>query len=324
MASKRASNGNLDGSGGDETSEIPSKRGKIDIIVTPKDGKAGDWICPNDNCQHHNYNFRQVCQKCFSSKDGEQIEKCEGKKPGDWNCPIDGHLNYVWRTHCQKCGNPNNKPWHGMGGPPIRFKNPNDWFCPNCGDHVYASRTNCRKCGCPKQHQMGPGMQGMGPMGFPGMGSHFGMRGGMGPFNHPKGMNFQMGRYGDGGSRPQGLKSGDWTCPTCFDLVYESRSHCRKCCTPKPEGFDMGFNINRSASIGGRPGDWTCPKCNDHVYASRSNCRKCDTPKPEDATIPDNLPELFGGDWRCPKCYDHVYASRDSCRKCNTPKPIHA
>lgn len=314
---------------------IQDTRGKSEITVAPEDGRPGDWICPNDNCKHHNYKFRQICQKCFTNKYGENVVVQEGKKPGDWNCPIDGNLNYAWRTHCQKCGNQGPR---GAGNPMMaqtNYRNPNDWTCPNCGFHCYASRTACIKCGCTKP-PLGRGM-GMGQQyGYPqhGMGQH-----GFG----------QQSRFGYFGNIQKGLKAGDWNCPNCFDLVYEWRSHCRKCNTPKPPGGTgfggSGFGGSGFGGTGfrgtgfggpgvmvpnyyvprstGRPGDWTCPKCGDHVYASRSCCRKCGTPKPANGHLAvDTLPELFGGDWRCPKCFDHVYASRAVCRKCNTPKPV--
>lgn len=291
MASKRTN------SGFDNVQES-QKRGRSEITIEPEDGRPGDWICPNDSCKHHNYKFRQICQKCFTNKYGEHVETVIGKKTGDWNCPIDGNLNYAWRTHCQKCETPGPRG----GGMPNKnnYKNPNDWTCPSCNFHVYASRSSCPKCGCMRQ-AMGR-MQGMGQFGFQGMGQ-------------------QNYGFGFGGNQQRGLKAGDWTCPNCGDLVYASRSSCRKCQTPKPMGAQRnGGNDNRQST--GRPGDWTCPKCQDHVYASRSNCRKCDTAKPENAQLaPSSLPELFGGDWRCPKCFDHVYASRDACRKCNTAKP---
>jgi len=307
MASKRNNNGIL-GDGG-------TKRGRIEITTAPADGKPGDWVCPNLDCKHHNYAFREICQKCFTDKYGDSVERVEGKKPGDWNCPIDGNLNYAWRSHCQKCGNANSRQGNFSGaGSQGRgnFKNPNDWSCPSCGDHVFASRTNCRKCGCSKNSNssgMGQQMRGMGQFGM--HQSNFG------------GFSAGFGGRQQGGNK--GLKAGDWTCPGCYDLVYASRSSCRKCNTPKP----IGGTAQTTDAIGtggvrstGRPGDWTCPKCDDHVYASRANCRKCDTPKPDNAILnADCLPELFGGDWRCPKCFDHVYASRDACRKCTTPKP---
>lgn len=257
--------------------------GKSEITVAPEDGRPGDWICPNDSCKHHNFKFRQICQKCFTNKYGENVIIQEGKKPGDWNCPIDGNLNYAWRTHCQKCGNQGPR---GAGNhmAQTNYRNPNDWT--------------------------GMGQQ----YGFPqyGMGQH----------------GYGQQRFGYFGNITKGLKSGDWTCPNCFDLVYESRINCRKCNTPKPpvgiglDGPNITMPNNGGSRSTGRPGDWTCPNCGDHVYASRSNCRKCDTPKPANGHLQvDNLPELFGGDWRCPNCFDHVYASRAVCRKCNTPKP---
>lgn len=326
------------------------------LCAEPENGRPGDWLCPG--CGHHNWSFRDVCQKCFTNKDGVKTTQAP-QKPGDWNCPGCGHLNYSFRNTCQRCHTPNaSANGAGAGG-----GRPGDWNCPTCGDLVYATRFACRKCNTPKPqaggamggamgagyvtHQTGYGMPGMDPMaamyGLPQM---------------PAAMPPMPGQKV--GSVPKEARPGDWTCPKCFDIVYATRNACRLCNTPKPipdpTGFsamygygdlsgygDMsaygGFSMGQVGGAapaghtpGRRPGDWDCPNCGDVCYATRSECRKCKTSKPEHlagaAPAPFRAPMNGGlgpsrraGDWDCPQCGDVQYASRTECRKCRTPKP---
>jgi len=85
----------------------------------------------------------------------------------------------------------------------------------------------------------------------------------------------------DGGSSG---KTGDWTCPMCYDLVFSWRDTCNKC------GYYGGmWGVGGGKGKGGgkgdrRPGDWTCPSCGDNVFARRTNCNKCGAEKPEGAS----------------------------------------
>eukprot|EP01130_Rhizamoeba_saxonica_P000827 TRINITY_DN10731_c0_g1_i1.p1 TRINITY_DN10731_c0_g1~~TRINITY_DN10731_c0_g1_i1.p1 ORF type:complete len:112 (-),score=13.74 TRINITY_DN10731_c0_g1_i1:35-370(-) len=91
-------------------------------------------------------------------------------------------------------------------------------------------------------------------------------------------------------SNNSGGRPGDWSCPTCHDLVFGSRDKCRKCDTRKPiqgsgnmssvsiQGSTIGFS--ESSNNKSRPGDWNCPTCHDLVFGCRDKCRKCGTGKP--------------------------------------------
>lgn len=283
----------------------------------PENGRPGDWLCPG--CSHHNWSFRETCQKCFTGKDGRKAEAPapSGGKPGDWNCPACAHLNYAFRAACQRCHTP--APLGGAAAPQTDAKNgesrPGDWNCPTCGDLVYASRFACRKCNTPKS-AMGMVAPGgyvthntgfpMDPMAAMGMGA-YGM--GMGAM----GYGAAVAKPAVPGAKPGGLKemrAGDWSCPKCFDINYATRSVCRLCNTPKSMadpaaafqmyGYDMsqaygdmyGFSMGAmggAAAVGAaglgaagrRAGDWDCPNCGDIVYSTRNECRKCKTSKPE-------------------------------------------
>ncbi|CAK0872492.1 unnamed protein product [Prorocentrum cordatum] len=52
------------------------------------------------------------------------------QKPGDWNCPACGDLQFAKNTACRR-----------------HQTKPGDWNCPACGDLQFARNTNCRKCG---------------------------------------------------------------------------------------------------------------------------------------------------------------------------------
>lgn len=277
------------------------------VCPEPEGGRPGDWLCPG--CQHHNWSFRSICQKCFTDKSGVKTAE-EPQKPGDWNCSGCAHLNYAFRNTCQRCHSP--KPYAASGGAASGSSRPGDWNCPTCGDVVYASRFSCRKCNTPKSAAPMMGMGGMPGAGYlthqPGYGMDAMSMGGM---------NMYGGMPAAGGkpmSAPKEQRAGDWSCPKCFDINYATRSVCRLCNTPKAQvdmqqmsqisqmyGYDMsqaysdlyGFNMGtagqgQGAAAGGRSGppprrgsDWDCPNCGDLVYGTRNECRKCKTSKPE-------------------------------------------
>jgi hypothetical protein len=144
-------------------------------------------------------------------------------------------------------------------------------------------------------------------------------------------------------------RSEDWHCP-CGEVVFASRSECRKCNRPNPDARDAR-DARSSASGGGRPGDWRCA-CGELVFATRSECRKCGAKRlPLTASAASAVPPVApvraattsapaqlaseapqavvlasapagrAGDWTCPTCGDHVYSVRAACRQCGTPNP---
>merc|ERR1712091_803882 len=60
----------------------------------------------------------------------------------------------------------------------------------------------------------------------------------------------------------QGVKSGDWICPSCGDHQYARNDECRKCGEPKP---DEGI-VQKNSSAPLLPGDWICSECGDHQF----------------------------------------------------------
>jgi len=144
---------------------------------------------------------------------------------------------------------------------------------------------------------------------------------------------------GAGGAR--GGMPGDWTCPTCADLVFAKHFQCRKCGTHKdgsggrasagmgggaggggggqPLSFSSGaVSFQSGVARGMRIGDWNCPNCGDHQFAKNESCRRCQTQRPANG---EGVCGLKDGDWFCPSCKDLQYSRNDVCRLCATPRP---
>jgi len=185
-----------------------------------------DWTCPN--CGDRVFASRTNCRKCNTSKmmamrvmqgmgpmgmmggnmGGFSRQSMQSGRPGDWNCPNCGDMQYAFRTECRKCATA--KPAQGMQGNMLPFgggfcggfggqqSRAGDWNCPSCSDMQYAFRTECRKCGTAK------------PAG--------------GNTTVPSGQQRRVG----------GRRDGDWDCPACSDMQYAIRTECRKCGTAKP------------------------------------------------------------------------------------------
>jgi hypothetical protein len=102
-----------------------------------------------------------------------------------------------------------------------------------------------------------------------------------------------------------GTQKGDWKCPSCHDIVFASKTECRKC--------------NNNAEPSMKKGDWICGECHDHNFASRSTCRRCNHAKAATKESRHTM-EVRKGDWTCSQCGDHNFATRNVCRKCQHPK----
>ncbi|KAI9495658.1 hypothetical protein BDB00DRAFT_759802 [Zychaea mexicana] len=88
---------------------------------TPPNFTPGDWMCPNYQCNFHNYASRVQCLKCGT-----------------------------YRPQAGSGPHPPPPPSGGYQRPPITFR-PGDWYCPNpaCGFQNFASRTACFRCHTP-------------------------------------------------------------------------------------------------------------------------------------------------------------------------------
>lgn len=205
-------------------------------------GKPGDWDCPS--CQHLNFARRTECRNCGAAKESSESGgsfnsgggsfNSGGGRPGDWVCPTATcrFNNFAKNRSCLKCGalksgggdggrsHPYDRSgsynshsdyggdygYGNSGGGGGGFGNnmkKGDWMC-TCGELVFASRPACRQCGAAKP--------------TPAQGGH----------------NEGSGNAGGGYGGKFGGKPGDWNCPDCGELCFASRTHCRKCNTPKP------------------------------------------------------------------------------------------
>eukprot|EP00746_Dinoflagellata_sp_MGD_P004127 gnl/MRDRNA2_/MRDRNA2_107986_c0_seq1.p1 gnl/MRDRNA2_/MRDRNA2_107986_c0~~gnl/MRDRNA2_/MRDRNA2_107986_c0_seq1.p1 ORF type:complete len:415 (-),score=64.20 gnl/MRDRNA2_/MRDRNA2_107986_c0_seq1:84-1328(-) len=277
-------------------------------------------------------------------------------RPGDWDCPACGDLQFARNQRCRKCGEPNpeNPPPESGGGGGV--SKPGDWICPNCGDNVFARNLACRQCGTPKGapnakpgdwtcpncgdnvfarnqacRQCGTPKPSFGGGGFGGKGGKKG--GAKGPPKLALGM----------ASNGQEGKPGDWTCPNCGDLVFARNDACRQCgmsrhMTVSRHGgggygggksggdYGGGYTVRAGKGVSSKgsngesmkPGDWICPDCGDLVFGKHDACRQCGAPKPN---VASNGQVSKPGDWVCAECGDVVFSKNASCRQCGAPKP---
>lgn len=163
------------------------------------DVRPGDWICPDQGCTNVNFASRMICRLCKMCRPGVD--------------PVFARLN------------PNPLPMHathphphggggggggGSGGHGRSFRL-GDWKCPkkDCRNHNYASRSTCRMCPEPR------------PVAALALMSS---------------ASIAAGDKGGGGRRRDGGK--DWKCPRdeCQNRNFASRTVCRMCPEPKPDG----------------------------------------------------------------------------------------
>lgn len=124
--------------------------------------KPGDWLC--SSCNNHVFAKHPACPKCGATKPegaeaasmatmgmgGGGVQFLSGTgftpKPGDWECPSCGDLQFARNMACRKCNAP--RP-EGAGGS-SQVAQPGDWACPACNDLQFARNMACRRCGAPK------------------------------------------------------------------------------------------------------------------------------------------------------------------------------
>jgi len=126
-------------------------------------------------------------------------------------------------------------------------------------------------------------------------------------------------------AQPEAGVGGNWTCPSCNNVNFESRTVCnmRSCGLSKPK--DTVDNSGAQELNGEDPQDnsqnWMCPWCSNDNFPNRKVCnrRTCGMPKPR-----DDLPlPTEEGNWICPACANENFPQRTQCNKrtCGLPKP---
>ncbi|KAI9269007.1 hypothetical protein BDA99DRAFT_557780 [Phascolomyces articulosus] len=178
---------------------------------TPPNFTPGDWMCPNYQCNFHNYASRVQCLKCGSYRP-------QGGAGGPHPPPPSG----------------------GYHRPPITFR-PGDWYCPNpaCGFQNFASRTACFRCHTPNPNPTTRPPYNPNQPSYGGYDSNYGY-GGQGGYQQQQQQQppAPSGNYGygpaSGANAP--FRPGDWYCPSCNSHNFASRFQCMKCNTAKPAG----------------------------------------------------------------------------------------
>ena len=104
-------------------------------------------------------------------------------------------------------GNEQRGRGHKFGGDRDSSMKPGDWRCPKCKNHNYANKKVCNRTGCEEPKPRGRG-------------------GGRNSRGHRS--------SNSGGFRDSNMKPGDWTCPSCSNHNFASRTECNRCDARKP------------------------------------------------------------------------------------------
>jgi len=153
-----------------------------------------------------------------------------------------------------------------------------------------------------------------------GYGGAYGMmKGGAGAGKRPAPYAVKGSGNGKGGQ----MRPGDWSCPSCGNHNYASKTACNRCHMPNGAMGGMGMMGGMGGMqgmMGGasaqRQGDWKCFACSNINYASREQCNKCQVSKSTFIAKTGVRP----GDWLCTACENHNYADKVVCKKCAAPK----
>ena len=80
----------------------------------PKQGRDGDWPCPNASCGNVNFAYRGQCNRCGAARPAGAGAGGVGKNdkpngifgPDDWTCSNCFNVNWARRAKCNECGAP--------------------------------------------------------------------------------------------------------------------------------------------------------------------------------------------------------------------------
>ena len=174
----------------------------------------GSWVC---ECGNQNYPSRTICN----------MRSCGRPRPFSSN---DHQSNLMLMQQQHQIQQPMMQPMmHAQQHQQVAFQQAHhsqgrvpegSWVCESCSNLNYASRTFCNshKCGRPRSLPPG-GSQAMGQVA---------------PSNMPP--SHQHIPHGMGGSAEAG---GNWTCPSCGNVNYPSRTVCNRhsCKVPRPAAY---------------------------------------------------------------------------------------
>jgi len=194
--------------------------------------KDEDWNCPE--CRNLNYHFRNNCNSCgvanpvprkpfnTNTSTGAPIPSKPfnpTRRPGDWDCPKCGKMNFASRTKCytlncdgggseggEKDGDWNCPDGASSGGGENdghwTIENDGNWDCPECGYFNYHFRKNCYRCFVANPGSLG-GI-------------------GRGQTNTGNSASTPVPSQPWVGAR----RPGDWDCPKCGKMNFASRIKC--------------------------------------------------------------------------------------------------
>eukprot|EP00873_Tetraselmis_striata_P027753 jgi/Tetstr1/448017/TSEL_035318.t1 len=260
-------------------------------------------------------------------------ERKQRMKPGDWECPACGGVNFSRRTECFRCeeAKPAGLPLAEDG---LRR---GDWICVECETHNYSDKTACRDCGVPRAQgdpnfgtaaaQMKPGEWMCPTCGI----NNFFYRTECYRCKDGRPSDYVPPPPGERPTRSQNMRPGDWECPECDAHNFARNKECFKCDAPRPAGVGGAGRQGVGRQFDMRPGDWMCPECESHNFSRNRECFTCSAPRPEGAGDSGGqrlsfrrereAPEMREGDWMCPDCNAHNFGSKTECFRCDCPRP---